>query len=233
MAGGSISAANKIAGGNAANAGATRVALAPGLARGNFAAQLATSTRRPDDRAGMAENCRFFRLRGSCVARFASHGDVKALRDQWLALQRRLIAGYAAGPSPRGRRVEPRGAGSPFARSAGATRVASESRQIHAIQVQAAPDQCPKLRSGQARSFGINGSGPEAVRSTPKNGVGGRGARSTRENGSARREGDAEARASGGVEHVARAPFVSEAAKATPRGAPVNEPVQTSVDNAK
>lgn len=244
MTGGSISAANKIAGGYAAPLGATGVAAAGARGWRNFGRGSRSARPIAGIEAGsseMAENCGSCAAAGASVARLASHGQVKAKRSQAVERQRRLIAGYAARDLGQLRAGRPgtrsRGAASPFGSSAVATRVASASRQIQRNQAQVGPDQCLKLRSSQSLPIDTNGSGPGAVRSTPKNGVRGAGERlagETRaETRSAGRRDGAEAGFFSGLRHAARAPFVSEGGKATPRRASVNEPVQSSVDNAK
>jgi hypothetical protein len=165
----------------------------------------------------------------SAVGR-SSHGRVARADDcpcdlKRLALECRLIGGLAA--TSRARR---RGA-SPFGRPAAATMVASASRQDLRIQAQRPLNQCLIFRSSQSLPSGPNGSGPGAVRSSPKNGVGG--SRSAlwpmmdeRMRSAARKTG------AGAVEivdvrHEAKAESCASAASV------VNEVSQKSVDNAK
>jgi hypothetical protein len=252
MGGGPTRLSNKIGRGYAVSLGATGVEAAGERAWRNFrradlpAIEIAPAQldqvqldQVQRSSAGMAE-IRAFRLgAGRLVARLASHGEAKGQQDQRLGFGCRLMAGLTARldaqlPERRSS-ARPRGAASPFRSAGAATRVASASRQIHEIQAQSAPQQCPKLRSSQTIPSRLNGSGPGAVLSTPKNGV--RGAGSLRcaadaRKGSAGCEGRAGAAIFGGLKHEALAPSVERSGKATPRHAAVNEPRQKSVEKS-
>lgn len=243
MAGGSIISTNKIGRGNALRWCLTGVAPAAVGRLGNFGRRDlagASSTRRSiaggPAAARMAENCGFRSIGGSPVARSASHGGDKGKRNQALGRARRLTAGLTAGPDGRlaqlARRASAQGGASPFGPRPGATKVASESRQIHKIRGQGRPDQCLRLRLSREPSKSSDRVGAGAFSLTPGNGVGGASGAPVARNGSAGRERGAEDHQFGGVRHEARAPLVERGGEATPHAPTVNKPAQKSVEKS-